>query len=133
MMALDKLMEISTKQNPFVVKSKRLKKEAEEDKDTRLLFFYISIYLDDNGSTGKSYLNYDDIEYVEYVLHPTFPDRYRVSKDREKKFEIRIWTYGFFSVKAKLFLRAGKILEARGKVEFLVTQDEKNHNSGELE
>ena len=45
----------------------------------------------------------DKIKSVEYELHPTFRQRYRQAEDPRNQFEITIWTYGFFKIKATLF------------------------------
>ena len=47
----------------------------------------------------------DSIEKVQYELHPTFRNRTRVSSDRRRKFEVRIWTYGYFDIKATLMFK----------------------------
>ena len=49
----------------------------------------------------------DKIRSVEYVLHPTFRDRYRTSTNRTRNFEVRIWTYGYFNIKANLTFKDG--------------------------
>lgn len=49
----------------------------------------------------------DKIVSVQYVLHPTFKNRYRNSDNRTRNFEIRIWTYGYFKIEAQLTLRDG--------------------------
>ncbi len=131
MKALEKLKESSEKQNPFVIKSTRLKKEAE--KDNGLFYFFINIFLDNENKTGKNFISYDDIDYVEYKLHESFPNRFRVSRAKDDQFEIKIWTYGFFHVSAKIFTKWGQIIEAKGKVDFEVNQVEKDNNKGELE
>lgn len=48
-----------------------------------------------------------DIDSVQYELHPTFRDRVRVSDDSTNQFEIKIWTYGYFKVRAKLIRKDG--------------------------
>lgn len=50
----------------------------------------------------------DKITSVEYELHPTFKNRYRESSNRTRNFEVRIWTYGYFKVKAELLFSDGK-------------------------
>ena len=49
----------------------------------------------------------DQIEKVEYSLHPSFKRRIRKSKDRENKFSITIWTWGMFNIDATVFFRDG--------------------------
>ena len=47
------------------------------------------------------------IDLVQYELHPSFKNRIRVSDKRSEKFDIKIWTYGYFIVKAKLLFFDG--------------------------
>lgn len=47
------------------------------------------------------------IDAVQYELHPTFKQRTRISENSSTNFEIQIWTWGYFAVKAKLYLKSG--------------------------
>jgi hypothetical protein len=40
------------------------------------------------------------VKSVKYILHPSFPNPERISEDSSKSFEIWIWTWGRFPVKA---------------------------------
>ena len=62
----------------------------------------IRIYLDPANDADL-----DDIISVDYELHPTFKDRYRSSENRSRNFETRIWTYGYFKIKAILNFKDG--------------------------
>lgn len=73
----------------------------------------VRIYL-----TADDDKNLDEIESVQYTLHPTFRQRIRVSDDRAKQFEIRIWTYGYFNIQAKLLKKDGSVDTVDGYVKW---------------
>lgn len=52
--------------------------------------------------------NLDQVEDVVYVLHPTFRNRTRRAKDRSKKFEISIWTWGMFVIETSIHFKNGQ-------------------------
>lgn len=52
-------------------------------------------FIDDDGS-GEL----EDVDYVEYVLHPTFPNPIRKVKDPNNKFELKTNGWGTFNLKA---------------------------------
>lgn len=60
----------------------------------------------------------DNIDHVEYELHPTFRQRIRSSNNRRGKFEITIWTWGYFSIQARLFMKDGSVKLVDGYVEW---------------
>ncbi len=52
----------------------------------------------------------DHVDHVEYVLHPTFPNRERTSYNRGNDFSITFWSWGTFTVEAHIHFagRSGK-------------------------
>jgi transcription initiation factor IIF auxiliary subunit len=77
------------------------------------LFHNVKIYLEaDNENELKP------INLVQYELHPTFRERIQVSDDKLNKFEIKIWTYGFFNIIAKLFKKDGNTEIVEGFVKW---------------
>jgi transcription initiation factor IIF auxiliary subunit len=58
---------------------------------------YVRIYLETEDNN-----DYRNVEIVQYELHPTFKNRLRLSNKHNEKFEIKIWTYGYFNIKAKI-------------------------------
>ncbi|MFQ5641490.1 MAG: pYEATS domain-containing protein [bacterium] len=60
----------------------------------------------------------DKIESVQYELHPTFRDRFRTSSNRTRNFEIRIWTYGYFKIKAVMRFKDGSSKTVEGFVKW---------------
>lgn len=55
----------------------------------------------------------DNIEHVEYFLHPTFKKPIKESNIRDNNFSISIWTWGMFQIKVTIFFKDGttKILK----------------------
>jgi transcription initiation factor IIF auxiliary subunit len=49
----------------------------------------------------------DGIRSVQYELHPSFRQRIWVATDIINKFEIKIWTYGYFRIQATLLMIDG--------------------------
>lgn len=49
----------------------------------------------------------DDVEKVEYELHPSFKRRLRSSSNRENNFSITIWTWGMFNIEATVHFKDG--------------------------
>lgn len=60
----------------------------------------------------------DDIQKVMYQLHKSFKDPERIVDDRKSRFALKIWTYGFFDMEAKLTLNSGRPFTIRGRVEW---------------
>lgn len=55
-------------------------------------------------------LDLDDVEKenihaVSYHMHPTFKERELFSRNACSNFEVQFWTYGWFDIKAELFLK----------------------------
>ena len=51
----------------------------------------------------------DEINYVTYILHPTFPNPIRKITDRTSDFELSTSGWGEFEIKAKINYKTGKI------------------------
>ncbi len=70
----------------------------------------------------RIYIDADDlndlrrVESVQYQLHETFKEPIRFSSDFNKHFEIIIWTYGFFTAKAKISKVDGTVDIVTGSV-----------------
>lgn len=52
--------------------------------------------------------NLENVEKVEYLLHPTFKDRLRTSTNSYNKFKIEFWAWGTFLVEATVYLKDSK-------------------------
>ena len=46
----------------------------------------------------------NDVTHVEYELHPSFRKRIRSSRNRSNNFSITFWSWGTFTVAARVFL-----------------------------
>jgi len=51
----------------------------------------------------------DEIDYVTYILHPTFPNPIRKVSDRSSGFALSATGWGEFEIKAKIEYKTGKI------------------------
>ena len=52
----------------------------------------------------------DEIEYVEFLLHPTFQNQKRKSRNRPNNFSITFWTWGMFSINVSIHLHSGEAI-----------------------
>ena len=66
--------------------------------------------------TADNPADLDRVKSVRYELHPTFKNRYPRSIEREREFEIRLWTYGFFTARAELIMANGDRDSVEGMV-----------------
>ncbi|MCJ7626091.1 MAG: hypothetical protein MUO76_21575 [Anaerolineaceae bacterium] len=64
--------------------------------------YHVRIWLDGPDN------DLDQVEDVVYVLHPSFRNRIRRAKDRDKKFEIVIWTWGMFVIQTCINFKNGQ-------------------------
>ena len=74
----------------------------------------------------------DEIEYVEYSLHPTFPDPVRRVTNREEKFLIKSEGWGEFMIGVHIFTRKGEHLKRQHwlTLDYPTTPSKKNIASG---
>ncbi|MEN8178111.1 MAG: pYEATS domain-containing protein [Pseudomonadota bacterium] len=70
------------------------------------LHHYVRIYIEPDIHDKESFEN---IELVQYELHPTFKERIQMSSNKTSNFDIKIWTYGYFKIQAKIQFRDGKV------------------------
>jgi len=66
----------------------------------------------------------DKVKKVQYVLHETFPNPVRVSEDPSNNFEIWIWTWGRFPIKAIITTKTGQQFEKDYSFSFRSKVDE---------
>ena len=62
-----------------------------------------SVFLDDGGSGDLS-----EVEYVDYVLHPTFPNPRRTIRDSETRFKLSTAGWGTFLIRAFVHPKKGQ-------------------------
>ena len=53
----------------------------------------------------------DKVKQVKYLLHPSFSNPVAVSEDPTKNFEVWIWSWGGFPIKATITTKSGQIFE----------------------
>lgn len=53
-------------------------------------------------------VNLEKVAFVEYELHNSFKEKFRISKERGNNFEIEIRTWGTFIVKTTVNLKNGE-------------------------
>ena len=125
--------EFSKKENAFIVKSERIIPEGKKFENSKFLNFYIRIYIDINLNqfSSKSY-SLQDVNLVKYYLDPSYKDPIRISEDRNNNFDVKVWTYGFYKIKAIIYLKLGQQIEIEGFVKFPVNDEEIKNNRGEV-
>tara|TARA_R110001583_G_scaffold7501_4_gene37143 strand:- start:95 stop:448 length:354 start_codon:yes stop_codon:yes gene_type:complete len=72
------------------IKYKKFKEDGREQ-------FHVGIWVD--GSEEEL----DQVERVEYLLHPTFKNRLRTSRARSNGFSITFWAWGTFNVEVTIY------------------------------
>jgi transcription initiation factor IIF auxiliary subunit len=50
----------------------------------------------------------NEVAFVEWILHPTFPNPVRVSKDRLQKFRLETGGWGVFPIHARISTKDGR-------------------------
>lgn len=65
----------------------------------------------------------DQIDHVEYWLHPSFKNRRRVSASRANKFSITFWTWGLFAVEITVHLKDGRVEKDRFHLNYSLPAD----------
>jgi transcription initiation factor IIF auxiliary subunit len=60
----------------------------------------------------------DEVEFVEYSLHPTFKKQKRVSRNRPNNFSITFWTWGMFNIDVTIHLHSGEIINKNYYLEY---------------
>jgi len=53
----------------------------------------------------------DKVAQVKYLLHPSFPNPVAVSEDLTSDFEVWIWSWGGFPIKATVTTKSGQVFE----------------------
>jgi hypothetical protein len=53
----------------------------------------------------------DKVKQVKYLLHPSFSNPVAVSEDSANNFEIWIWSWGGFPIKATITTKSGQVFE----------------------
>jgi transcription initiation factor IIF auxiliary subunit len=65
----------------------------------------------------------DQINYVEYELHPTFKNRVRKSTNRKNSFSITFWTWGMFDININIHMHSGQVISLIHKLKYSLPAD----------
>ena len=80
--------------------------------------FHIGIWIDGDPS------DLNQVEKVEYLLHPSFRRMFRLSRNRESKFRVTIWTWGLFEIRIIIFMLDGSKLEINYFLDYELPPDD---------
>ena len=83
-------------------------------------YFQIRIFID-----AYDRLDLHDVRYVIYELHPSFRNPKQISRSIRNDFEIQLWTWGFFDIKAKIVFKEGHVQEIQGYIQYDVKDAKK--------
>ncbi len=126
-----------TKSNAFIVKVERDRNvEPRNFPGSKYLNYYVRIFIElDRSALSRLQNAYylDDISLVKYELHRSYIEPVRTSSDQRNNFELKVWTYGFYPIKATIYLKSGNSITIPGEVKFEVSDEEKKRNAGEME
>lgn len=65
----------------------------------------------------------DRVESVEYTLHPTFAQPVRKSSNRSNDFSVTFWSWGTFTVHARVNLVGGGAVEVAHDLDYDLPED----------
>src|SRR5262249_47444119 len=85
------------KQSSYIKEGNRARKDLEG-----LDWWHRSVWLEAPGD------ELDNVEYVEYILHPTFPNPIQRIADRSTNFRLNSAGWGEFMIYAQVYLRNKK-------------------------
>lgn len=88
------------------------------DKDRRVLYCVRGNYVVVRNRIFITGSDVDKVKRVTYLLHPTFPNPVAVSEDRENNFEIWIWCWGGFLIRANITTTTGQFFEKEYRFSF---------------
>jgi transcription initiation factor IIF auxiliary subunit len=64
------------------------------------------------------------VKEVKYLLHPSFSNPLAVSRDPTSDFEVWIWSWGGFPIKATITTKSGQVFEKKFDFSFKSTFEE---------
>ncbi|MEP5764368.1 MAG: pYEATS domain-containing protein [Halieaceae bacterium] len=66
----------------------------------------------------------DEINFVEYELHPSFSNRVRTSKNRKNSFSVTFWTWGMFDIEVRVHYFSGEVETFTHTLEYSLPADD---------
>jgi len=118
---------LNKRQNVFVLKTERIADvEPKLFKDGKYWNYYIRIYLDvERDAVNQDIYDLSDVSFVRYQLHHSYKQPVRIAESKENNFQLLVWTYGFYQLKATVFLKLSSPLTVLGQVYFSVSEHDK--------
>lgn len=94
---------------PYTIKSNVIRNidgkiKYKQFKEKGKKHFHLGVWVD------ASERELDEIEFVEYELHPTFQKKKRSSRNRPNNFSITFWTWGMFNINVSIKLHSGEVV-----------------------
>jgi hypothetical protein len=81
------------------------------EKDRQVLYCPMGNYMVVRNRIYLTGPDLDKVKQVKYALHPSFSDPEAVSEDPTNDFEVWIWTWGGFPIKATITTKSGQVFE----------------------
>lgn len=81
------------------------------EKDRQVLYCPMGNYMVVRNRIYLTGSDLDKVKQVKYTLHPSFSDPEAISDDPTNDFEIWIWTWGGFPIKATITTKSGQVFE----------------------
>jgi hypothetical protein len=81
------------------------------DKDRQVLYCPKGNYIVVRNRIFLTGSDLDKVKEVKYLLHPSFSNPMAVSRDPTSNFEVWIWSWGGFPVKATITTKSGQVFE----------------------
>jgi len=81
------------------------------DKDRHVLYCPKGNYMFVRNRIFLTGADLDKVKQVKYLLHPSFSNPVAVSEDAANSFEVWIWSWGGFPIKATVTSKSGQVFE----------------------
>ncbi len=79
--------------------------------------FHLGVWID------ASERELDEIDYVEYKLHPSFKRQTRKSKNRPNDFSVTFWTWGMFNIEVSIHFHSRETKVINYYLEYTLPSD----------
>lgn len=100
-----------------VIRSIEDKIKYKQFKDNGRKHFHLGVWVE------ASERELDEIEFVEYELHPSFKRKNRNSRNRPNNFSVTFWTWGMFNIKVSIHLHSGETKNIDYYLEYSLPSD----------
>jgi transcription initiation factor IIF auxiliary subunit len=113
---MKKEMGLAVKQN--VIRSVDGRIKYKKFSDAGREHYHLGVWLDGEDRV------LDEIDYVEYELHPSFKNRVRKSSNRKNSFSATFWTWGMFDIEVRVHYFSGDVDTLTHALEFSLPADD---------